>query len=619
MKILFTNHDISLRPLIEDIRYSRWSTLRADLIAGFNVALLTMPQVVAYALMAGLPLTSGLFGSIFATIFAALLGSSRHLIVGPTNTIAILVLTSTAGILYTQYRDVVGVEREQLSLQIVTQLTLLVGLFQLIAAFGGLGRLTQFVSYSVVVGYMTGTAVALAVNQLFILCGIDTPEMPLSVYQNAAYLITHIGKTQAVTLLVGLSCLLFLIYTRRPGSRIPAAGITLATTATFFYLLREFPDLAQGLPLEQVKLVGDAGNVADMTPRFVWFQFDMGMLNLLFPTAVAIALLGMLEANAIGKTAAAKSGQQLNVDQEIFGLGVGNLISGLVGAMPSSGSPSRTGLNYDSGAHTRFAAVFGGCTLFLLVFLFGRAISYIPLTAFAALLVVTAFGLVDRKQFLLCLRANRTDAYVLITTVVSCLIFSVDIAFFIGIGLSITCYLNKAATPYLVEHLVDESGDLLGTERPGATRDKEIRIISVQGELFFGAADLFQTTLKALAAGDQRTRVLILRLKHARDVDATACVALQQLNRYLKESGRHLVGCSITNSVWEVLCNSGVADEIQRENLFLYNPSEPHLSVRRAWQRARELAEMPPKPAVEPAKPVAAPVAAEMSEGRVQV
>jgi SulP family sulfate permease len=613
MKSLFANSDISLQPFRDDLVGSTWQSLRCDLIAGCHVALLTMPQVMAYALIAGLPLTCGLFGAIFATMIAALLGSSRHLIVGPTNTIAILVQTATAEILFTYYRDVIGPARELLSLQIVTQLTLLVGIFQIFAAISGLGRLTQFVSHSVVIGYITGTAIALGVSQLFSLFGVPASDVPLSVSQKVAYLLTHLNQMQAGPLLIGSVFLALLLIPRLRKSRFPVSALLLVLSAGLFYLLRQRPELYPAGWLEQVQLVGDVEAIVGFIPKLTVFPFDINMLNMLFPTAIAIALLGMLEASAIGKTTAANSGQQLSVNQEVYGLGVGNFVAGLMGSMPSSGSPSRTRLNYQYGAKTRFSAFFSGGALFLIVFALGQFINYIPLAAFAALLLVTAYSLVDRRQFMLCLRSHRSDAVVLGTTVLACLIFSIDVAFFIGIGLSITFYLNKAAMPYLVEHLVDEAGEMRGTESPGTTRDKAVRIISVQGELFFGAADLFQTTLKTLAAGDQQTRVLILRLKHARDVDATACLALSHLNRYLKESGRYLVGCSITAPVWEVLCNSGVAEEIGKDNLFLYDPQMPQLSVKQAWQRARELAGREVKPASPGVAPVVAPAPAPIS------
>lgn len=609
MSTFFSRQDITLSPLIDDLAGSTWQSLRRDLMAGCTVALLTLPQAMAYALMAGLPMACGLFAAILATCITALLGSSRHLVVGPTNTIAILVQAGTAELLYTHYREVEGPMREMLSLQIVTELTVMVGLFQLFAAFSGLGRLTQFVSHSVVVGYMTGTAIALAVNQLFLFCGFDAPAGMVSVYQKVFYLLTHLHLTEWVSLCVACACLPFLFYQKYRATRLPAAGITLVASALLFFVLRSYPEWFGNSPLQDVQLVGDAGLIGPIWPAWVSVPFDITWINKLFPIALAIALLGMLEVSVIGKGIAAKSGQHLSINQEVFGLGIGNLVSGLVGAMPSSGSSSRSFLNYSSGAKTRLAAAFSGLFIFLILFGFSDLLQFVPMGAFAAMLFVTAFGLVDGKQFLLCLRANGPDAFVLFVTILSCLFFSVDVAFFIGIGLSITFYLNKAATPYLVENRVNDSGDM----QPHSTSsgvNKEIRMISVQGELFFGAADLLHSTLKTLAEKDQKIRVLIVRLKHARDVDATACLALLQLHRYMVDSGRTLLICSITAPVWDVLCNSGVAEEIGRNNLFLLNVEDPSQAVKTAWKRARSLVIAQTAPTVS-AVPQKAPETAE--------
>lgn len=601
MSSFFSRQDITLSPLVDDIAGSNWQSLRRDLIAGFAVALLTLPQAMAYALMAGLPIACGLFAAVLATCISSLFGSSRHLVVGPTNTIAILVQAGTAELLYTHYRDVSGPMREMLSLQIVTELTVLVGLFQMFAAFSGMGRLTQFVSHSVVVGYMTGTAIALGVNQLFLFCGFDAPAGMVSVYQKVFYLLTNLHRTELVSLGVALACLPFLFYQKYSSTRLPAAGITLTVSALFFFVLRSYPEWFGNSPLQDVQLVGDAGLIGPIVPQWVSVPFDMTWINTLFPIALAIALLGMLEVSVIGKGIAAKSGQHLSVNQEIFGLGLGNLISGFVGAMPSSGSSSRSFLNYSSGAKTRLAGASSGIFIFLILFGFSDLLQFVPMGAFAAMLFVTALGLVDGKQFLLCLRANGPDAFVLFVTILSCMIFSVDVAFFIGIGLSITFYLNKAATPYLVENRMNDSGDMQPSSAHSGA-NKEIRMISVHGELFFGAADLLHTTLKTLAAEDQKIRVLIIRLKHARDVDATACLALLQLHRYLIDSSRFLVICSITPPVWDVLCNSGVADEIGRNNLFLQNAEDSQQAVKLAWRRARSL--VSPQSVTPPVKPV---------------
>ena len=154
--------------------------------------------------------------------------------------------------------------------------------------------------------------------------------------------------------------------------------------------------------------------------------------------------------------------------------------------------------------------------------------------------------------------------------------------------MSITLIVKKAAIPQLVEFTVDESGSLHSIAET-QHEPRKIRFIKVEGELFFGAADLFQTTLKSITEDDTTTRVIILQLKNARDIDATACLALQQLYEYLKSSGRHLLGCGLTHQIWNVLSDSGMVELIGKNNLFIFDERHPQLSVQKAFQRANDL------------------------------
>jgi len=225
----------------------------------------------------------------------------------------------------------------------------------------------------------------------------------------------------------------------------------------------------------------------------------------------------------------------------------------------------------------------------VVLFSFSFLIMHIPLAALSALLLVTAVTIVHPRQFFLCLKATNSDAMVLWVTLSSCIFLSLDVAFYIGIVISITLYLKKAAMPQLVEYDIDESGELLNCDIAHAQDHKEIRVIKVEGELFFGAADLFQTTLKTIAEDDTSTRVIILQLKNARDIDATVCLALQQLHDYLQGSGRHLIACGMTQQIWDVLSDSGIVEEIGKENLFVFDDRHPHLHMQKAFLRARQL------------------------------
>lgn len=587
--------EISLFSLKKEIDGYSWEIFRRDLIAALSVALLTVPQAMAYALLAGLPLTAGLFASIYSSFIAAVFGSSRHLIIGPSNAIAILVQAGTSEILYAYYRGIEGPERDLAALQILTMLVLLVGIIQLLAAVAKLGQLTQFVSHSVIVGYIAGTAIAVVVNQLFTFSGVPIMSGDHSSYTKGYYFFTHLNEAHLPTAIVGVGSLMLLILLKRLSKRIPAAVITLALAAVGVHFMTEF--LAEFIPTEatseshwqKVILIGDRGNLSEIFPLISLPFFDVGLLNQLLPVAFAVALLSVMETTSVAKTIAANSGQRLQTNQEIFGIGLGNFFSSLICAMPISGSPSRSSLNYSLGAQTRVSAILNISVVALILYNFGSVIMHIPLAALSGLLLVTAMNIVQPRQFFMCLKATNSDALVLLVTLLSCIFLSLDVAFYIGVIISITLYLKKAALPQLIEYEIDDEGELHNLDFSRLHEHKTIRVIKVEGELFFGAADIFQTTLKAIAEDDTSTKVIVLQLKNARDIDATSCLALQQLYEYLKSSKRHLVACGILQEVWNVLSDSGLVEQIGKENLFVFDERHPHAHMSKALHRARDL------------------------------
>lgn len=594
--------EISFGGLKRDLASYSWDSLRQDLSAGLSVALITLPQALAYAMLAGLPLMAGLMASIYSSMITALCGSSRHLVTGPSNAMAILVQTGTAEVLYTYFRGVTGAERDLLALQILTQLSLLVGVFQILAAGFKLGRLTQFVSHSVVTGYIAGAAFAVVVNQLYVFLGIMREPGVHSMYERAVYLVTHLLGTHWPTALFGACSLIILLTLKRMDKRIPAAVIMLAFAVLGTHL-QELPFLGQSLeeiePALKLAVVADNGSNLDVIPHLAWPAFNPGIMNGLLPVAFALALVSVMESSSVAKAISASSGERLSINQEIFGVGMGNLVSSLITGMPITGSPSRSAVNYASGAQTRFAAVFNASFVILFVLLFSFFIERIPLAALSALLLASAVNIVNWRHFFMCVKATRSDSFVLWVTLLACLFFSLDVAFYIGIALSVILYLKKAAIPQLVEFDFDEHGELVNPCSPDKHAHRAIRIIKVEGELFFGAADLFQTTLKTIAEDDTTVRVIILQLKNARDIDATVCLALNQLGDYLRGSGRHLLACGITMQIWEVLSDSGVIEHIGKENLFLFDERHPHLSIQKALNRAKMLAQRAAVPARE--------------------
>lgn len=579
----------------DEISLAHWRTelegyhldfLKRDLYAAIQVVLLTIPQAMAYALVANLPLSAGLMAAIFSSLVAALAGSSRFLIVGPVNAIAILMQAGTAEILYSYYREASGVEREMIAIQVMAQIAILSGLFQVIAAIFKLGRLTQFVSHSVVVGYLAGSAIAIVINQLFTFTGIEEMSGIHSLYEKFLYFITHIPHSEIGTLTFGLMSLICLLFLKRFGKNLPGAAIVIGLSIAAYTLigltpLREF--------VNKVEIVGLSAEKFEILPGFSAPSFNTGMINNILSIAFAIALLSIIETTCSAKSIAATSGYPISINQEIFAVGLGNLVSAFTGSMPVSVSNTRSSLNLSSGARTRLSVIFNVCFVALIVHFLGFLVNLIPLSTLSAILFMIAVTLVNFKQLLLCIKSTRADAFVLVATFFACIFFNLNTAFYIGVVISITFYLKKAALPKLEEYAIDENGKLKGLDLAKTFQQRPIRVIKVEGELFFGSADVFYTTLKSIAEDDETTKVIILQLKNARDFDGTSCLALLQLQEYLQKGGRFLIACGMSQEVWDVMSHSGVVEQLKKENLFLFDELKPQLFMKKALERAYEL------------------------------
>lgn len=589
MQIERNAEELSLTPWKEEFLSYNLVSFRRDLLAGLEVALLTVPQAMAYALVAGLPTSCGVYAAIFSAIAAALFGSSRYLIVGPVNAIAILMQAGTADILYSYYRDLPELEKEALALGIMTQIAWLAGILQLSAALFKLGRFTQFVSHSVIIGYLAGSACAIITNQLFSFTGVASLSGVNSLFEKLYYFSSHLDRVDMPTLALGIGSLFFLILLKKISRRIPSAALTLALAGLICFLLSFSPYSTFSEP---IALLGSSSDAFSLVPLFSWPSFNPGILNQILSTAFAIALLSVIETTCTSKSIAATSGSGIPINQEILSVGVANLVSSCTGSMPVSVSNSRSLLNLHSGAKTRFSAIFGALFVATIVGYLGSIVNLIPLASMAALLFITAWGLIDRKQLLLCLKSTSSDAFVLITTFLACLFLNLDTAFYIGVILSVSLYLKKAAMPQLAEYAIQDTGELRSLDLSEVFIRKAIRVIKVEGELFFGSADIFYTTLKTLAEDDKTTRVILLQLKNARDIDATTCLSLLQLHEYLERANRHLILSGMTHEMWDVMSNSGLIAKIGKENLFVFDEHHPQLYMQKAIFRAKELADI---------------------------
>lgn len=560
-------------PFYRELRRYDTSKLRADLTAGATVAMVTIPQSVGFALLAGIPVEAALTCAIVGGLFCALFTTSRHLVFGPTNTISIIVASALATLYGTDLT----------ALQKVLVIGSLIGFIQIGAGFLKLGNLTQFVSRTVILAYGAGVAVLIVAGQVGNLLGVGQPDQHdlLSVVQQLMekFLLLEVNLYTAG---VGLGSLALLLTLQRLKPNWP--------TSLLVMLVGGGAALVFGLDKFGVPLVRDSGAVAGTMPLFTGFPLSgqgAKLVPQVFSAALAAAILGMLEAITITKTMATRSGQRIDPNRELMAMGAGNLAATTFGAMPGSASFVRSALNMNSGARTQMAAIFSSGLLLVLVLAVARFTNFIPTAVIAAMLIVLAWHLVDWRRIGIARTATGADNVVFWVTFMATLFLKLDTAIFAGVGISLVAFLRKASMPTLSEYTFNDTGHLAAMGEESRRPNTQISIIHVEGELFFGAADIFQSQVLQMAENDD-IKVFILRLKNARHLDATTVMALLELRESLEGQGRYLLVSGMSRDVARVLRNSGAMLKLGENNVF---PTEanPTISTKRAMERAIEL------------------------------
>ncbi len=555
------------------------AALRADSKAAVNVALLAVPQGMAYATIAGLPIVNGILCSAIAALVAPFFASSRHTILGPTNATSFMLFSSLAA--------------GTLGLEAVPFLVVLVGLLSIAGSLLKLADLLQFISRSVLVGYITGAATLIMFNQLKPLLGIahyfektDGRTFPTLV----AKISEHLAQASWQPAVLGALALSLFLFLEKYLKSLPNFALTLVITSA----------IAALFPRESLAFFANF-NLADLSPslpQISGFHDLLDQTATLLPIAFAIAFLASLENTAMAKSLASQTGDRPDVNQDMFSVGMANLAASCLAAMPASGSLTRSALNFSSGARTPYASIICGLLCLGATFLLALfpVVSLIPKAVLAGLVIAIAISLISPKNIRVCLRSTRSDAFVLIATFLATLLTPLHVAIFIGVALSIALFLKKAAVPQMVEYAVHDDGDLreLGEKRPRP--NPEISIVHVEGDLFFGASELFRSQIQRIAA-DDNLKIIILRLKNARHLDATSVLALADLIKFMRERDRHVLVSGTPRPVHRVLKDSGVLELIQEgtsseegtSNLFMFSPSNPNISTRQALLRAQQL------------------------------
>jgi SulP family sulfate permease len=562
-------------PFLSELRTYTWEKCRADLLAGATVTLVSIPQAIGFALILNLPPTPVIVSVIIGGFVGSLFFSSRHHVFGPTSSISLIIAATIAA------NTAAGLP----PLELATYLAFLIGIIQLLAGLLNFGEITKFISRSVVVAYSTGIGILLIASQLHNLLGYSVGSGQ-NFSTNVLQALYDLGTARVFPWALGIGALTFAIFwlVRRVRPQWPEAliGLALLGIGAKLYTLQH--------PVVPFLMVRDEGALTAIVPAFAGVPFGPRRIHLLpelAGTAIAISILGMLEAASITKGLAAKSGQKIEPNQELIGMGAANIACSFFGAVPGSSSFARSAVNYQSGARTQMSSMMSSVVVLLVLGYVTPVFNFIPVAALAAHLIRVGFKMINMHQIRISCRSTPSDLVVFVVTLASCLLLRLDTAIYVGIGVSLALFLRKTSTPTLVEYAINESGALAELNDPAQRAHPQISIIHVEGELFFGAADLFQEQVRSLAE-NQNIKVFILRMKNARHLDASTVMALENLHDYLRETGRHLLISGSNPDVTRVLENSGLLAQIGPENIF---PAESNatVSTSKALKRAKAL------------------------------
>ncbi len=561
-------------PLAKNLAGYSTDALRHDAAAGCNVALPAIAQGMAFAMIAGLPHeVTGILCSAVAAIIGAFFVASRYTILGPTNATSLMVFSSMSA--------VAAADRPAL----LPVLIFMTGMLLIAGAGLRLADMIQYISRSVIVGYITGAAILIAAGQLRDAAGIIEGPRGSTLFSILSTTIAGWKATPAAvkgtSVLLAAGTILTYVLLRKFARRLPALAIGLAAASVAAALIPDKDRLVSFLHDFQT---------GDLLPPGVdlFSSRTLDSLGQLIGPAFAVAFLAALENTVMGKALSGKTGDTTNLNQDLLACGFSNLGSAFAGGMPASGSLTRSALNHASGARTPVSSLICGLVCLAAALLLGPVMHFIPRPALAALVVCIAASLLNPRHLRICWRATRSDAISLAVTIGSTLIMPLHVAIFVGVATSVILYLRKASRPSLVEYEFSPEGALQEKQATGERQNPGISIVHVEGELFFGAAELFRTQIQR-TAHDQNLRVIILRMKNARHLDATSVMALEELIGYLRSSDRHLLISGLSKEVYRVLRNSGMVGVVGRANIFMGSALNMNLSTRNALKRAQVL------------------------------
>jgi len=525
-------------PAIEWIRDYRFDHFKGDLSAGLIVSILLIPQGMAYGMLAGLPPVIGLYASTFPLIAYALMGSSRHLAIGPVAMISLLVFTGVSALAEPGSQRYIG---------LVWVLALMVGAIQFLMGLLRLGFFINFFSHAVLSGFTSAAALLIFSSQLGHLLGIPLPP------QHSVVLLwreigSRIGEIHPIALLLGIGSIGVQLLLKWKAPHFPASLVTVAGGIFLVYLLR--------LDRTGLKIVG---SIPEGFPHFSLPPLNFESAGLLFPVALSILFVGFMESVSVAKLIATKEKYKIDSNQELKGLGLANMVASFFSGYPVTGGFSRTAVNYQSGAQTPLASMITGSLVLIVLFFLTPLFYFLPHAVLASIVIVAVIGLIDIKGLRHLFRIKKVDGWTAVLTSITTLILGSEKGILVGMVFSLFVFIWRSAHPHVAELGYLEREKLFRnlSRYPEAVPFPGILLIRIDASLYFANTGFLEDYLHRRLSEKSEIQWVVFDLSGVNDMDAVAVDSLEELMDNYQERGIRFLFASMKGPVRDLVLRAG--------------------------------------------------------------
>ncbi|MDH5601223.1 MAG: SulP family inorganic anion transporter [Gammaproteobacteria bacterium] len=526
------------------------NVLRADILAGITVALVLIPQSMAYAQLAGLPAYFGLYISFMPVMIAALWGSSRQLATGPVAVVSIMTATALAPVATSPEHYIA----------LAMFLALLVGLFQLFLGVFRLGLVVNFLSHPVIVGFTNAAAMVIGLSQLSKIFGVSMPGSASDHFMGRIWgVFEQIGDTHILTLFMGLGAFAIMMGLKRYAPKLPGVLIAVSSAIIISWLIN-FEEKGGTV----------VGKIPEGLPNLEVPLFSADLVITLLPSAIVIALVGFMEAISIAKAMAANTKDHIDPNQELIGQGLGNIAGSFTQAYPASGSFSRSAVNLNAGALTGFSSVVTALIVVITLLFLTPLLYHLPKAVLAAVIMMAVFGLINFKAVKHAWRANKHDGIASIVTFIATLGFAphLDQGILLGAGLAIGLYLYRTMSPRIAFLGRFEDGTLrdisVHTELPV---DEKVVAVRFDGSLYFANVSYFEEAILAAAAAHKEAKFILVVGDGINELDASGEEVLHHLVQRLHDNGVTLVFSGLKRQILKIMIKTKLIKHIGKQNI----------------------------------------------------